>query len=208
MAEKVATSVNVQCPLEDCKKDLSVRDMKDLMPRTQKDAVAAGLSATKSSKCASQRLAQELRHIAKSKPQENGYSVDLVGDNMYLWEVRFFDFDAAEPIAKDMKAAGVRDIVMHVRFPPDYPFSPPFCRIIRPRFQFHTGHVTVGGSICMELLTRSGWSPENTIEAVCMSIRSTWLAGGARLDRHHTRDYTEAEAKEAFDRLVRQHGWQ
>ena len=26
------------------------------------------------------------------------------------------------------------------------------------------GHVTVGGSICMELLTRSGWKPTNDIE--------------------------------------------
>ena len=199
--------MNVECPTEGCKKNLSVRDMKDLMPRTQKDAFAAGLSS-KSSKTASQRLAQEMRHIMKSKPEDNGYSIQLVHDDMYLWEVRFFNFDEKEPIAIDMKRAKIKEIVMHIRFPPDYPFSPPFCRIIRPRFAFHTGHVTIGGSICMELLTRKGWSPENTVEALCMSIRSTWLAGGARLDPHNKQDYTEAEAKEAFDRLVRQHGWQ
>jgi hypothetical protein len=34
------------------------------------------------------------------------------------------------------------------------PFSPPFIRVVEPRFAFHTGHVTIGGSICMELLTR------------------------------------------------------
>lgn len=60
----------------------------------------------------------------------------------------------------------------------------------------------------MELLTSKGWSPENTIEAVIMSIRSSFLAGGGRLDRHQTGDYTEQEAKVAFDRLVMQHGWQ
>ncbi len=27
------------------------------------------------------------------------------------------------------------------------------------------GHVTVGGSVCMQMLTRSGWSPSNDIEA-------------------------------------------
>ena len=27
-----------------------------------------------------------------------------------------------------------------------------------------TGHVTIGGSICMEMLTRSGWTPTNDIE--------------------------------------------
>jgi len=41
----------------------------------------------------------------------------------------------------------------------DYPVDPPFVRVVRPRFAFHSGHVTIGGSICMELLTRSGWSP-------------------------------------------------
>lgn len=35
---------------------------------------------------------------------------------------------------------------------------PPFVRVVRPRFQFRTGHVTIGGSICMELLTLSGWN--------------------------------------------------
>lgn len=208
MAEKVATGVNVPCPHGDCGKNLSVRDMKDLIPRSGAEAAAAGLDARQSSRRASARLAQELRHIAASRPAENGYRVALVDDDLYLWEVCFFGFDAAEPIARDMAALGVAEIVMHVRFPPDYPFAPPFCRIVRPRFAFHTGHVTVGGSICMELLTRHGWSPENTVEALCMSVRSTWLAGGARLDRHNRRDYTEAEAREAFQRLVRQHGWQ
>ena len=31
---------------------------------------------------------------------------------------------------------------------------------------FHSvlGHVTIGGSICMEMLTKSGWRPTNDIE--------------------------------------------
>lgn len=31
-------------------------------------------------------------------------------------------------------------------------------------FGFVAGHVTIGGSICMEMLTRSGWTPTNDIE--------------------------------------------
>ena len=161
------------------------------------------------SKKATQRIAAELKPIQKGDPAKSGFSVDLVDDDLFLWEVRLFGFDPKdEQIARDMAAHGVKDIVLRIRFPEDYPLSPPFCRVLRPRFEFHTGHVTLGGSICMELLTRRGWSPENTVEALCMSIRSTWLAGGARLDPHSRRDYTEAEAREAFQRLVRQHGWQ
>jgi len=79
-----------------------------------------------------------------------------------------------------------------MKFPKDYPMNPPFVRVIRPRFKFltgsysnmlvlsilytlacayknlsaSTGHITIGGSICMQMLTRSGWSPSNDIE-VC-----------------------------------------
>jgi len=31
---------------------------------------------------------------------------------------------------------------------------------------FIAGHITIGGSICMQMLTRSGWTPSNDIE-VC-----------------------------------------
>ena len=40
----------------------------------------------------------------------------------------------------------------------NYPFAPPFARVILPRFKFKSGHVTTGGSICMQLLTTSGWT--------------------------------------------------
>jgi len=61
--------------------------------------------------------------------------------------------------------------------------KPPFVRIIRPRFRFLTGHITVGGSICLQVLTVSGWSPSNDIEVyfinslcICYAVGSaiTW----------------------------------
>jgi len=60
----------------------------------------------------------------------------------------------------------------------------------------------------MEMLTNKGWSPANTIEAVIVSIRAQLIAGNARLDPTNKIDYTEQEAKEAFDRMVRDHGWE
>mmetsp|Transcript_18010 Transcript_18010/g.20045 ORF Transcript_18010/g.20045 Transcript_18010/m.20045 type:complete len:105 (+) Transcript_18010:188-502(+) len=98
-------------------------------------------------------------------------------------------------------------ITAHITFPNSYPFNPPFIRIIRPRFAFRTGHVTIGGSICMELLTNSGWTAANTVEAVIMSIRAQLMDGNARLDLSNRSDYSLAEAKEAFNRMVRTHGW-
>jgi len=106
-----------------------------------------------------------------------------------------------------MQKLGVDHILIHCTFPSNYPFQPPYIRVIRPRFKYRTGHVTIGGSICMELLTNKGWSPQNTVEAVLVSVRSQLIEGGAKLDFSNRSEYSVEEAKVAFDRLVREHGW-
>lgn len=95
-----------------------------------------------------------------------------------------------------------------VRFDSNFPYSPPFLRIIRPRFAFHTGHVTVGGSICMQSITNSGWIPVRTVESVFIEILFNMGEGNARLDPRNAHiDYSIEEAREAFNRVARQHNW-
>ena len=89
-----------------------------------------------------------------------------------------------------------------------FPFQPPFVRVVRPVFAFRTGHITVGGSICMELLTARGWTCAGALESVLVSIRAEVAAGGARLDAARFGSaYTESEARAAFSRVAAQHGW-
>eukprot|EP01118_Nematostelium_gracile_P012965 TRINITY_DN4822_c0_g1_i1.p1 TRINITY_DN4822_c0_g1~~TRINITY_DN4822_c0_g1_i1.p1 ORF type:complete len:335 (+),score=75.90 TRINITY_DN4822_c0_g1_i1:145-1005(+) len=204
VASEVLKTVTIECPLKECTKELSVRDMKDLLPEIKKNSL---FNPTKSSGKATERIMAELKHIAKSDPKKNGYSVEPMDDNIYKWELKLFDFDKTDPIGQDMNTYKVKNILLHVIFPPSYPFSPPYIRVIRPRFQYRTGHVTIGGSICTEMLTNKGWSPANTVEAVIVSIRANLIVGGARLDPYNKVDYTEQEAKDAFDRMVRDHGW-
>ena len=59
-----------------------------------------------------------------------------------------------------------------VVFPSSFPAAPPYVRVLRPRFVFRTGHVTIGGSICTEVLTNQGWSSSMTVESVLLSIRA------------------------------------
>jgi len=208
IGDAVITQVTVKCPVPGCGAPLSLRDMKELMPEMPKPKPhRGGIIPTTASKQATQRISNELQHILKSKPEKQGFSVQPVRDNLYLWELRFFSFDPKDLIAQDLAKMKKDYILLHIAFPPTYPLNPPFVRVIRPRFAFRTGHVTVGGSICTELLTNKGWTAANTIEAVIVSIRAQFMEGGARLDFSNTRDYTEAEAKEAFDRMVQTHGW-
>jgi ubiquitin-conjugating enzyme E2 Q len=157
------------------------------------------------SKSASERLIKDLQAISEEDTSKFGYTVETMDDNLYKWEARLFGFDG--DLAKDMKKRGVDAIKLELTFPKDYPFSPPFIRVREPRFQFHTGHVTIGGSICMQALTKSGWSSAFDCESILVQIRTEMMAGGARLDQRNQTPYSVGEAQAAFDRVAAQHGW-
>jgi len=103
-------------------------------------------------------------------------------------------------------------VQLEMRFSAEYPHVPPFVRVIKPRFAFRTGHVTIGGSICMELLTTSGWAAVNDIESILIQIRSEIVEGGAQLDptvfTGGGAEYSESEAWDAFYRAAKGHGWE
>lgn len=135
--------------------------------------------------------------------------------NMYQWIVELHSFEPQLPLAKDLKTRGLKSVVLEIRFGKDYPMSPPFVRVIRPRFlsfmEGGGGHVTAGGALCMELLTNSGWSSVSSIESVLLQVRlamSSTDPRPARLASGGPRDYTVGEAIEAFVRACTMHGWQ
>ncbi|OTA06612.1 hypothetical protein A9Z42_0073600 [Trichoderma parareesei] len=139
-------------------------------------------------------------------------------DNVFHWTVEMHSFDPELPLAKDMKERGCTSIVLEFRFGSNFPYSPPFVRVIRPRFlpfmRGGGGHVTAGGAICSEMLTNSGWSAVMTIEKVLLQIRLglTEMDPPARLGSmggvSNTRDYAIGEAIEAYQRAAMAHGWQ
>ena len=143
-----------------------------------------------------------------------GFTVDLVGDNIYHWEVELTDFEPSSLLGRDILEYSARysrkpAVVLHMLFPSDFPHAPPFVRVIRPRFQFMTGHVTIGGSICTEALTRSGWLPSIAIENVIVQIRTEIVSDSrAQLDKRQAdRPYDEHEARAAFHRMCAKYGW-
>lgn len=173
------------------------------------------------------RLASVIKQLQKAQAttplHELGWYIDFENiENMFQWIVELHTFDSELPLAKDMKKANITSIVLEVRFGQDYPFSPPFVRVIRPRFlPFMSGgggHVTIGGAVCMELLTSNGWTPATSMEAVFVSIKMAMSSSEprpARLEnasqmyysRSYLGDYGAGEALAAFERAARTHGW-
>ena len=114
--------------------------------------------------------------------------------NLHEWEVKFQGFKASDPderaLAKGLEKVPGNAVTLRVVFPSTYPAMPPFIRVIRPRFAYMTGHVTLGGSICTQELTSSGWDPSLTIESVLLSIRTNMITGKAAIDHANRVDCT------------------
>ncbi|KAI0885363.1 uncharacterized protein GGS22DRAFT_188652 [Annulohypoxylon maeteangense] len=171
---------------------------------------------------AQRALGQEIKKLEKiqsSMPLHLlGWYIDFERlNNLFQWIVEFHSFDRDLPLAKDMEKAGLTSIVLEIRFLRGFPISPPFVRIIRPRFlpfmDGGGGHVTSGGALCMELLTNSGWSPANSLESVLLQVRMAICSEDPRPARlestRNTQDqYGVAEAVEAYKRAAATHGWE
>ena len=167
---------------------------------------------------ATKALQRELNHtlqVQETHPaHELGWYIDpnLVS-NVYQWIVELHSFESHLPLAMDMKQKDLKSVILELRFGKDYPISPPFVRVIRPRFlRFMAGgggHVTYGGALCMELLTNSGWSAVSNIESVLLQVRlaiSSTDPRPARIEPGPVQEYGVGEAVEAYVRACNAHG--
>ena len=147
-----------------------------------------------------------------------GFIVDIDDQDATRWTValvpRLLRQHGLNTLVSDLKQWAQRNrkpeaIVLEVRFGSRHPDEPPFIRVVRPRFAFHTGHVTVGGSICTRMLTPDGWVKSMTIEATLRAICENLNDGEARIDARPAFqiDYTLNEATIAFSRVAADHGW-
>ncbi|KAK7603755.1 hypothetical protein V9T40_003754 [Parthenolecanium corni] len=167
---------------------------------------------------ANNRLMKELKDIYNSETFKKGvYTIELVGDSLYEWNVRLFSVDKDSQLCKDLamlkEKEGKDAIVLNMTFKDTFPFTPPFVRVVDPVIS--GGYVLIGGAICMELLTQQGWSSAYTIEAVILQIAATLVYGKARIQFGPQKvpvqnQYTLARAQQSFNSLVHIHeknGW-
>lgn len=122
------------------------------------------------------RLMKELSEIQRTQQRKDStFTAELVNDNLYEWHIRLHKIDPESKLAADMKELNIHHILLHVVFPENFPFAPPFMRVISPRIE--KGFVMEGGAICMELLTPRGWASAYTVEAVIMQFAASIVKG-------------------------------
>jgi ubiquitin-conjugating enzyme E2 Q len=181
-----------------------------------------------SSPAALRALNGQIKDLQKTQSKTNlaslGWYIDFDKlDNLFHWFVELHSFDTDLPLAKDMASHGCSSIVLELRFGASFPISPPFVRVVRPRFlpfaQGGGGHVTIGGAICSKLLTNSGWSPALSLEKVFLEVRMNLCEkdpparlrranGYSGISSSRNMDYSMFEAVDAYRRAASSHGWQ
>jgi len=154
-----------------------------------------------------QAILGEYKNILKLTKEERGFDAEALGNNIAEWEIKLYDIPKDEELWRDMQSLGLDYITLRVVFPPNYPFYPPFLRVLRPRFAFRTGHVTVGGAICTHVLTNEGWVATYRLPQILVDVRAMMISGKGRLDKSNRSDYSEYEALDALRRLLQTHGW-
>lgn len=188
-------------------------------PSPKKESTLAGTQAAvhaakaqQSAKVKQKRLMKELKNIKKNEANEPNFTVDLVDDNLFEWDVWLKGFDPESKIAIDLaglkKHTGVGDVWLRMTFPGNFPFDPPFVRVLAPLI--HGGFVLNGGAICMELLTPQGWSQAYSISSVIMQTIVTLVKGEARVVTRTSTPFAANEAQRSYEYAVKtheKHGW-
>jgi ubiquitin-protein ligase len=168
----------------------------------EKKAVADTYYNTKSIR----KLALEYKKIKKLK--NIGYTVNFNENNFYVWRIFIMKIGEDSKIYDDMKKYNIDNIELEIKFSNDYPFSPPFLRVVRPRFQYLTGHITKSGSWCNELLTSKGWTPACSLDAIISVFITELLEGGGRIDpKNYHIEYSFDDAYADYIRVAKSHGW-
>jgi ubiquitin-protein ligase len=154
------------------------------------------------------RLMREYQAINKQDPAILGFQVRLVEeDQLGKWMIHLGRVDNPK-LEEQMRRLSIPAIEIEITFKESYPIAPPFIRVVYPHFKFHSGHITVGGSLCMEMLTNQGWSPTFNVENVITQIKMAIADGGGEIDEsNYKKRYTMYEALEAFKRVLSAHGW-
>ncbi|KAH8695422.1 hypothetical protein BGW36DRAFT_382663 [Talaromyces proteolyticus] len=180
-------------------------------------------ATTLATKYLQQQLLQTLKVQQKNSLVELGWYIDpQLISNPYQWIVELHSFELTLPLGQDLEKTGIQSIILEMRFSQNYPMSPPFVRIVKPRLLEFAhgggGHVTAGGALCMELLTNSGWLPSYSMESVLLSIRfalcstepkpARLLSGQSGGQKGRIFEYPIQDAISAYVRACTAHGWE
>lgn len=184
-------------------------------PRVAAEAASSlgeSYGAGQVSQVAIHRILKDLKWLQESQCK-NGITISPKTDNLAIWEVKLVDFPESGLLGSDLKIYSQQfcretAVILEVNFPVEYPMNAPFIRIVRPRLKNKPAHITQAGAFCMDVLSKTGWSPAHDIDAILIQIRADMISDKwVCLDeRSPDEEYNKAEALMSFHLFTHSQG--
>lgn len=91
-----------------------------------------------------------LSHMIQSGEMPQVHDLELVGDDLMKWRFKVKNFDEDIPGGRSLnqdlrylsRKFGQDHLLMEITFEHDYPTTPFFLRLVSPRCEWYTGHVS------------------------------------------------------------------
>jgi len=114
----------------------------------------------------------------------NGLELELVNDDLQIWQVSLFDwaFDEASPLHRDLQMLSeakddVVPLVLRIQFPDNFPFAPPLVFCASPKL---SSEYVFDGALCMEMLV--DWQPTyGNVETMLVQVAAFLSHSSARV---------------------------
>lgn len=112
-----------------------------------------------------------------------------------------------ENLRKAMNKTRNNKLIFVVHFSTNFPFEPPFVHIKSPVFTQGSGHVLLGGGICSQALSDSGWLPTFKMDSLIRSLLVLIDGGDPQIVKTGRYCYSEEEARESYKRAKNKYSW-
>lgn len=149
-------------------------------------------------------LKEEIKGITIRTEIDEKYNIET--HKKIILNIYLSDFDKDSTIQKDLNKYNIKEVHFEVKVDENFPFAPPFLRIVKPRFLGYVGFITSGGSLCLDTITEKHWSPAMTLSMLFVTIHEFIKDGKIDPNRYNL-EYTFEEAEKQYKYTSKVHGW-
>lgn len=145
-------------------------------------ATASASASSLPPKCL-RRLGQEVKQSQVLRQQfldEHGVEASLLDENdLQVWKVLIHasGVDADCQLGKQLRIWRVHAVELEVWIPSTFPVEPPRLRVLSPVFNSGSFFVHDHGALCLEALTKQGWSPAMTLPKLGVQVKAMMVQG-------------------------------
>lgn len=134
---------------------------------------------------------KKVQQVLKDGQDSTLLTCEPVEDNLLEWEVTCRCGEetrlqqSLKELADSMLDPALDRLTLRIRFPVEYPHSPPEVWLKRPRLKSSNGpsaSITFGGRICSPLLSSQGWQPSTSMVHVLEVVKSALVDAGVEAE--------------------------